>query len=116
VAQPDQIVTDPAAVELVLGSLSLFVFSGLTEELVFRGLIQRSLEVTLRPLAGLLLANGLFAASYLGTQSASYVLLIAGVGLAFGLCMWRTGSIAGIGIAHGLLSVGAVLVWPYLLG
>jgi uncharacterized protein len=116
IADPEPIVSGSRVPELAGGSLLLIVFSGFTEELVFRGLVQRSLVATLGPLPGLSLASVTFAATYLGTHSAGYVALVAAVGLAFGICVHRTGSLAGVGLAHGLLSAGAVVVWPAVLG
>jgi CAAX protease family protein len=87
-----------------LGALVVFVFIGLLEELVFRGLIQGALE----PLLGAWsvgVADLLFAATYLDSGSAAYTIAMASFGLACGLWVRRTRSVAGAAVAHGLVAV-----------
>lgn len=99
---------------LAVGCLVLFLFNALTEELLFRGVLQRVL-IDLFGKAGVVAAAGLFVVTYVGTRSAPYVVLIALVGLAFGRWVQVSGSLAGVVVAHALLSIGLVLVWPYVL-
>jgi uncharacterized protein len=113
--QPDPIVHHLGLGNLVLGSVILLVFSGLTEELIFRGLLQRAFMDVLGR-GGIVWSSALFASTYLGARSAAFVVFIGITGLGFGLCLKRTGSIAGIAAAHGLLSIGLILVWPAVLG
>jgi membrane protease YdiL (CAAX protease family) len=95
----------------LLGSaLVVFVFAGVLEELLFRGLVQ----VTMTPLLGLWavpVADGLFATAYLGAAHA-YVIAMAAFGLACGWWVRRTGSMAGAACAHGLLAAGILVIWP----
>jgi membrane protease YdiL (CAAX protease family) len=82
----------------------VFVFVGLLEELVFRGVIQGALE----PLLGawsVAAADLLFAATYLDSGSAAYTLGMAAFGLACGWWVRRTRSVAGAAVAHGLVGV-----------
>jgi membrane protease YdiL (CAAX protease family) len=99
------------SVPALLGSaLAVFVFVGVLEELLFRGLVQ----VTMAPLIGLWaipVADGLFAIAYLGAASA-YAVTMAAFGLACGWWVRRTGSIAGAAFAHGLLAAGILVIWP----
>ena len=93
----------------------VFVFSGVTEELLFRWILQQSLVGVLGAAAPLG-SSLLFALVYLGTRPATFAVFIAAVGLAFGIVVARTRSVLGVAIAHGLLMVGAVVLWPDLLG
>ncbi|PYR87712.1 MAG: hypothetical protein DMF84_30945 [Acidobacteria bacterium] len=45
-----------------------------------------------------------------------YVPFAAVVGLAFGWVVERTASLVGVILAHALLAVGLILVWPRVLG
>jgi membrane protease YdiL (CAAX protease family) len=99
----------------VAGLPVLLLFSGLTLELVFRGLVQRGLTEVLGR-GGIIAASALFAATFLGTESAGYVVFMGLVGAVFGWSYHRTGSIVGVSLAHGLLNVGLLLVWPAVLG
>lgn len=96
----------PAGV--ALAALVVFVFVGLLEELVFRGLIQGALE----PLFGVwsvATADLLFGATYLDSGSAAYTIGMAAFGLACGWWVRRTRSVAGAAVAHGAVAV-ALLV------
>jgi uncharacterized protein len=95
-------------VGLALAGLVVFVFAGLLEELLFRGVIQGALE----PLLGawsVAAADLLFAATYLDSGSAAYTAGMAAFGLACGWWVRRTRSVAGAAVAHGLVAV-ALLV------
>jgi uncharacterized protein len=99
----------------VAGFPVLIVFAGLALELVFRGLIQSCLADVFGRSA-IVLSSVLFAATFLGSDSAGYALFMGLVGGVFGWSFQRTGSIVGISLAHGLLYVGLLLVWPAILG
>jgi membrane protease YdiL (CAAX protease family) len=98
---------------LLAGAFILFVFTGLVEEVLFRGLLQGSL-VELLGGSGILVTALLYAAMHLGTRSPLAVALALVVGLFFGWIVARTGSLLGVAGAHGLLNAGALLVWPAL--
>jgi CAAX protease family protein len=105
--------TSPA--QIAAGCAILVVFSGLLEELVFRGLLQDAFCSCYGP-AGQLVSGALFAAVYLGAGSAAAAVVFAAIGLSFGFAVARTHSLVGVVAAHGLLSIGLVLVWPQVLG
>jgi membrane protease YdiL (CAAX protease family) len=97
----------------VLAALVVFVFVGLLEELLFRGVIQGALD----PLLGawsIPVADLLFAAAYLDSGSAAYSAAMAAFGLACGWWVRRTRSVAGAAVAHGLVAVAVLLVSPSL--
>jgi membrane protease YdiL (CAAX protease family) len=91
----------------------LIVFTGFTEEFIFRGLVQPALRRALGA-PGLMWSAVLFAGAYLGNYSPGYVLFIAIVGLYFGWCVERTGSIWGVALAHAGLTTGMLLVFPLI--
>lgn len=114
IARPDPI--DEGTWRRTVAVIALvFVFSGVTEELLFRWILQQSLVGVLGAAAPLG-SSLLFALVYLGTRPATFAVFIAAVGLAFGVVVARTRSVLGVAIAHGLLMVGAVVLWPDLLG
>jgi CAAX protease family protein len=113
--RPEPLEARPGPGFFVVGVVILVVFTGLTEELLFRGLLQ-SVFVELFGGIGVVLAAILSATMYLGTGSASFVVFAALVGLSFGVRVRQTGSLAGVILAHGLISVELLLVWPYVLG
>ncbi|MCW2675678.1 MAG: putative metal-dependent rane protease [Modestobacter sp.] len=91
----------------------VFVFAGALEELLFRGLVQRALTGPFG-VWGVVLADLLFSAAYLPTRDVGLVAVMAVAGLGAGFYVRRTGGVAAVAIAHGLLAAGALAVWPAL--
>jgi membrane protease YdiL (CAAX protease family) len=92
---------------------ALVVFSGVGEEVLFRSLVHRAARSTFGDSA-LYVSAPVFAAAYIGTRSVPFVLFALAVGAFFGWCYERTGSAAGVAVAHGLVSVGVFVVLPSL--
>ena len=98
-----------------VAGLAVALLAGAGEELLLRGLLQ-PLLLRAAGTAGLAWTAGLSAALYAGSRSAATVALAAALSAAAGRAARRGGSIAGVGLAHGLLVAGALVVWPVLLG
>jgi len=114
ILQPDPLISSLRWQELAVPVLILLVSTGFTEELVFRGVIQRvSLESGLR--YGILYVSILFALLHVGYGSLTDVAFVFAVGLLFGYLVARTGSLLGVSLAHGLTNVGLYLVVPLLV-
>jgi uncharacterized protein len=96
---------------IVVGTVLVFLFAGVLEELLFRGLLQGVLK---GPFGGyaVLLADVVFAAMYLPTRDAVALLGMAGLGLFWGWYVWRTGEVVTVAVAHGMLAAGALVFWP----
>jgi uncharacterized protein len=104
-------------------SLPLFFFTavvlllttGLTEELIFRGILQHiAIEALGR--RGVVYGALVFASMHLGFQSGPDLVFVFAVGLLFGHVVARSRSITGVSLSHGLANVMALLVMPYLDG
>ncbi|MCD4671452.1 MAG: CPBP family intramembrane metalloprotease [Anaerolineaceae bacterium] len=94
-------------------ALILLIFTGLLEEVIFRGLLQQSAREYIGRW-GLLYASLLFAVMHLGYRSMTDFLFVLMVALFFGLVVNRTRSILGVTLAHGLTNIGLFLVFPFL--
>jgi hypothetical protein len=88
--------------------------SGVTVEIMFRGLVQSALSGVFGRL-GIGLTTAVFASLFLGTGSTAHVALAAALGVGYGMIVAQTGSVVGVSIAHGVLNVGWIVVWPRLL-
>lgn len=112
IARPAPLATGSDTMNFLLGPPILIVFSGLTEELLFRGAI----AVSLARIGGRFMAITcpalLFTAFNLDIGHTAYVPFVAAYGLAFGLAVRRTGSLWGVAAAHGILNVGLIIIWP----
>jgi uncharacterized protein len=115
IVRPDPVMDGLDWDRLVLGSLILMVFSGFAEEVIFRGLLQGSLSMLFGRLS-IVFSSLLFTIVYVGASPPAYIAFVALLGLAFGWFVARTGSLLGVGLAHGLLNVGLILVWPSVFG
>lgn len=90
----------------------VLVFSlGFLDEFIFRGLLQ-SLAYRTMGSTGPIYTALLYAAMHIGHRSAMQVLAAFGLALMFGVIAHRSRSILGIGLAHGLAEVVALLVMP----
>jgi membrane protease YdiL (CAAX protease family) len=89
--------------------------AAVVEELVFRGLVQTTLQRVAGRI-GLVAAIALFACTYLSAGSASLVLVFALAGVVFAHVVARTGVLGGAIAGHWALSIGAFLVWPAVFG
>lgn len=100
--------------ELLLpAALIVGLSTGLGEELIFRGLVQRQAEGLLGAGPGLLYVALLFAALHLGFRSALDLAFVFSVGLYFGYVVLKTRSLGGVIFAHGLANVALYLVMPF---
>jgi membrane protease YdiL (CAAX protease family) len=99
--------------EFLLAALILLICTGLIEEMVFRGVMQRAaLEVMGG--WGLVYVSAVFAVLHIGHRSLTDVLFVFGVALLFAAFAWRTRSIVGVSLVHGLINIWLFLVAPFL--
>ncbi len=112
IAAPPPLLNLPAPPLVAVAAALVFVFAGAIEEICFRGLLQGAAVGHFGKTRGLALTAALFAAAYLGSLSLPFIVLAAVVGLLFGAWVERTGSVWGAALAHGLLSLTALLILP----
>ena len=94
-------------------ALILLIFTGLLEEVIFRGLLQQASREFLGRW-GISYAALLFAVMHLGYRSMADFLFVLLVALYFGWVVLQTRSILGVTIAHGLTNIGLFLIFPFL--
>ena len=95
-----------------IGTLVLFIFTGFTQELVFRGVIQGVMKESFGSNAAIIYTTILFTTMYIGVGSLAYLGFSALLGLLLG--WWRdyTGSIWGGAMAHGLMNTWILVILP----
>jgi membrane protease YdiL (CAAX protease family) len=96
-------------------ALILIVSTGLLEELIFRGLLQRTGEDVMGRW-GMPYVALLFAVLHIGYRSLSDVVFVFVVGLFLGWVVQRTRSLVGVTLAHGLTNTMLFLIMPFLVG
>jgi len=94
----------------------MFLFVGLGEELLFRGLIQQDLTKAFGWEWGLFGASLMFAIMHLTWRSIPELGFVFLAGLVLGFIYWKTKSLVAPIVAHGVNNVILVSVLPYLWG
>lgn len=113
ILQPKPLIGELSWSALVLPILSLVIFTGFTEEVIFRGLLQ----TVAMPALGrwtLTYISLLFAVLHIGYLSLSDVAFVFLVGMLFGQIVRWGGSIIGVTLAHGMTNVTLFIIMPYL--
>lgn len=114
ILRPEAWISEFTLAALLPAALILGVATGLAEELIFRGLLQPAGQSVLGVAPGLLYVAALFAVMHIGFQSVLDLLFVFGVGVYFGWVVWRTRSLVGVVVAHGLANVALYLWLPFV--
>jgi len=106
--KPKPVIAEFSLRNLLVGAVIIVIFTGLTEEIIFRGLLQHVCQKLLGRFSNLYVSI-LFAAMYMSWLSMSYVLFALLIGLFFSWCVHRTGSTWGVILAHGIMNAFVML-------
>jgi membrane protease YdiL (CAAX protease family) len=114
ILQPKPLIESLTWEGLAIPAMILVISTGFTEELIFRGMLQKAGTRAMGTMAGLLIAAVVFAVVHLGNQSLLDLVFLFAMGLFFGWVVLKTRSIIGTSTAHGLNNVVLMLVAPLL--
>jgi membrane protease YdiL (CAAX protease family) len=89
------------------------VCTGFSEELIFRGIMQRAAVETFGE-TGWLYVAAIFSMMHMGHASWVDIPFVFGVSLFFSWVVSKTGSILGVTISHGLTNIILFLILPLL--
>jgi len=95
--------------------LILFFTTGLMEELIFRGLLQKKSIDILGPWLGMLFVTLIFAILHIGNLSLLDVLLVFSIGGLYALVVHTTKTIIGVSLSHTLVNIFLFIVCPLTL-
>ncbi|MFC1936731.1 type II CAAX prenyl endopeptidase Rce1 family protein [Chloroflexota bacterium] len=112
---PDPLIPELTLAELIWPAFILLIFTGVLEEIVFRGLIQEAALVKMGRF-GLTYVALLFAVLHVGYNSFSDIIFVFAVGFLFGYFVMKTGSLLGVSLAHGFNNIVLFLVMPFIFG
>lgn len=101
-------------IDVLTASFILLVFTGVLEEVIFRGLMQSAAMQVLGRF-GLVYIAILFAILHLGYHSLIDLVFVLLVGFLFGIMVWKTGSLLGASLAHGAANISLYVFFPFLL-
>ena len=114
ILQPAPLAEEFTIQAIWLPALVLLIFTGLLEEVIFRGLLQAASFSTMGRF-GLTYVAIVFAVLHFGYRSVADVIFVFLVGWVFGLLVQKTGSLVGVSLAHGLTNISLYLIFPFLL-
>ena len=115
IIRPSPLINSLSWQEAWLPALILILTTGLVEELMFRGVLQRHAE-SMMGLHGIIYVSLVFAILHAGFYSWGDVIFVLFVGLFFAAMVKRTGSLLGAILSHGTANVVLFLVAPFILG
>jgi hypothetical protein len=113
ILQPDPPVSITSWQGLSIAAVILLICTGLLEELIFRGIMQRTAVEQLGQLWGITYVAIIFAMLHLGYGSPLDILAVLAIGLLFGWFVARTGSLLGVTLSHGLTNITLFLIIPF---
>lgn len=100
---------------LVLAGFILLVFTGLVEEVIFRGVMLKAADDYLGKTHSMFYSCFIFAMLHIIHYSFLDVVFVFGVAALFTFFVRRTGSLLGVTLAHGITNIMLYLVWPLVL-
>lgn len=113
--RPDRTWLDPATGGgFAFGVLVLFLATGLSEELIFRGIMLRRAVNALGSAPALVFVTTIFAALHLFYNTAGDVPFVFAVGLFYGIVALKTKQLWGVTISHTIANVVLYLVAPFV--
>jgi membrane protease YdiL (CAAX protease family) len=116
ILHPESLVETLSPVKVIAVATTLFIGTGLTEELIFRGVLQVAGAELFGTVTGIIYSSATFALLHIGHRSAINVGYVFIVGIVFGLIARYTRSLAGVTIAHGVTNTCLFVLFPHLLG
>lgn len=99
---------------VLIASAILLISTGLAEELLFRGIVQKNAENVFGKIFGLLYASMLFTALHIGWNSIFDLAFVFGVAMFYGYAFQRTRSLLGVTLSHGLSNTFLFLIMPFI--
>ena len=112
---PPAWIPTPTVYNIIILTLVMIFFVGLAEELMFRALIQTSLERLLSPRLGLILTSVLFGIMHGVWTSYMELVFTFAAGMLFGYLFQRTRNLPFIAVLHGVEDVILFGLLPFIL-
>ena len=113
ILKPEAWISQLSWVEVWQPALILMVTTGFVEELIFRGVLQRTAWEKFG-WRGLIYVSILFAILHIGFLSWLDVAFVFGVAMFLAWAAKRTGSLLGVTLAHGFTNISLFLIAPFL--
>jgi membrane protease YdiL (CAAX protease family) len=100
---------------LIVAVLILFIATGLMEEVIFRGLLQKKSTDILGVWPGIFFVTLIFAVLHIGNLSLLDILLVFSIGGLYAVVVKTTKTVLGVSISHTVVNVFLFLICPLIL-
>ncbi len=114
ILRPIPLITNLVWPDVLIPALIVFISTGLSEELIFRGILQRA-ATDVMGRTGVLYIAGLYTNLHIGHRSILNPICALLLSLFLGWIVYKTGSIWGGIICHGIINIMLFLIMPFLL-
>ena len=112
IIRPEALVPELSVQYLLVISVVMFGFVGFVEELLFRGVLQRSLQHSLDRTTGLVIASVLFGLMHSGYGNPAELAFATTIGAVYGVVYDYTDSLVLVTVLHGALNVTLFALVP----
>lgn len=112
ILRPEPLVGSLAPEVMALPAATLLIGTGVTEELLFRGILQATARDLLGVWPGIVYVSVLFGVLNIGHLSPLNVIFVIGVALYFAAIVRWTGTLIGVSLAHGLTNLMLFIIVP----
>jgi len=111
--QPPSFIESISVENIIIAILILFFATGLMEEVIFRGLLQKKSVEILGVWQGMLFVSVLFAVLHIGNLSILDVVLVFCIGGLYSLVVQKTKTIIGVTISHTIVNAFLFIILPF---
>lgn len=111
ILKPEPLVAELTWQAALVPALILLLTTGLVEEFIFRGVLQQT-AVEAAGKWGIVYVSLIFAVLHMGFLSVVDIVFVLGAGLYFGWVVYKTGSLAGVVLAHGATNIVLFIIAP----
>jgi membrane protease YdiL (CAAX protease family) len=114
ILRPEPLIEELTLRQFVVPALILLLFTGVLEELVFRGILQRTATRAFgSPGLAIAYVSLIFAVLHIGYRSATDFAFVFVIALLYGWVVRKTGSIIGVSVSHGVTNITLFLLMPF---
>ena len=113
VVQPSPLVPTPESPEFPLALFAVVLTTGVTEEIIFRGVLLRTAVPVLRRAGAVAYVSAVNACLVIGFESVPVLLFVFASGLVFGAVVLVTESLWGAVGSHAIASIALYLILPF---
>lgn len=114
ILSPERLIDSLSFKNIMIGVVSMLVFTGYVEELIFRGLIQNILEKLYSQGKALVFSNILFTIMHIVWRDPLEILFVFMAGMTMGAIFAKTRSLILVSSVHGTINFFLFVIFPFL--